>query len=341
MAREYSIVKYENREQWLAGREAGIGSSEVGTILGINHFDSPLKLWRRKQKIDPPTEESAAMRRGHRMEIVVANDFAEATGAIIDNDSVDDWHAVDNAKPYLRVSPDRLWWPAGTPATEQTLDNAYILECKTCQGNVEPDDVFDAYPYWYPQIQYQMGVMRIKKCAIAWINVANPDLPFRYKEVDFNEKYYNNVMLPKLDEFWNECIIGCVEPEEILDEEDAKLKWSKSTAGSSVVMSAKLALDVERYHALKLQSKTMETEMSNIELAIRKELGANETLLMPDGETEAATWKTFVTAGKFDSAKFKEENPELYAKYVGDSKETRRLVIKTLGGAKKKAATAA
>ena len=65
------------------------------------------------------------------------------------------------------------------------------------------------------------------------------------------------------------------------------------------------------------------------------------TVYEADGETEAATWKTFVTAGKFDSAKFKEENPELYAKYVGDSKETRRLVIKTIGAAKKKTGMAA
>lgn len=326
----FKIVKYHNREEWLKGREAGIGSSEVGTILGINHFDSPLKLWRRKQKLDPPTEESSAMRRGHRMEIVVANDFAEATGAIIDNNSVDDWHAVDEEKPYLRVSPDRLWWPKGTPVTEQTIANALILECKTCQGNVTEDEVFDAYPYWYPQIQYQMGVMGVKKCAIAWINVANPDLPFRYKMVDFNEKYYNSVMIPKLDHFWNECIVGCVEPEEVLDEEDAKLKWSKSTPKTSVTMEMSLASKLSRYQALKDQCKGYKDEMDAIELEVRKALGTNEVLLMPDGETEAATWKTFVTSGKFNDKRFKEENPELYEKYVDEGKETRRLVIKSL-----------
>ncbi len=325
---EYHIQKYANRDEWLKGREEGIGSSEVGTILGINHFDSPLKLWRRKQKIDPPTEESAAMKRGHRMEIVVANDFAEATGAIIDNDSTDDWHAVDNEKPYLRVSPDRLWWPAGTPASEQTVDRALILECKTCQGNIEPADIFEVYPYWYPQVQYQMGVMRVKKCALAWINVANPDLPFRYTEVDFNEKYYNNVMMPALEHFWNDCIIGCVEPDEVISEEDAKLKWSKGKKDSSKVMSDETASKLETYHALKSQIKTMEGQVDAIELDIRKEMGENEVLYMPDGETEAATWKTFVTSGKFDQKKFKDENPEMYSKYVSGEKETRRLVIK-------------
>lgn len=334
----YHIVTYSGRDEWLKGRELGIGSSEVGTILGINHFDSPLKLWRRKQKIDPPTEESAAMKRGHRMEVVVANDFAEATGAIIDENSTDDWHAVDDEEEFLRVSPDRLWWPAGTPASEQTVDSSFILECKTCQANVEPDDIFEAYPYWYPQVQYQMGVMRKKRCALAWINVLNPDLPFRFRYVDFDEKYYNRVMLPKLRHFWNECILGCVEPDEVLDEEDAKLKWKKSVPESSVTAGTGLASRLERYHSLKASIKEMEKEVNDIELEVRTTLATAEVLLMPDGETEAATWKTFVTSGSFDKDLFKKENPEMYKKYTTEGKETRRLVIKSQKKARKSAA---
>lgn len=44
------ITTYKNREEWLAGRQDGIGASEIGSVLGCG-FQTPLELWR--QKIDP------------------------------------------------------------------------------------------------------------------------------------------------------------------------------------------------------------------------------------------------------------------------------------------------
>lgn len=323
----YRIQRYDNRDEWLKGRQEGIGSSEVGPILGLSHFETPLKVWMRKQGLTPPQPETAAMRRGHRIEQMIATDFADATGAIIDPESVEDWHAVDTEKPWLRVSPDRLWWPAGTPFTEQVIENAYILECKSCQGNIAETDIFDVYPYWYPQVQYQMGVMGVKKCALAWVNVANPDLPFKFIYVDFDEKYYNGTIVPKLDTFWNENIIGCIQPDEVLDEDDAKLRWAKGEEGSEAVADDSLTAEVNEYANLKAQMKELESRCKDIELDVRKALQDKETLLTRDGQV-LATWKTFVTAGKFDTERFKEENAELYEKYVAEKKESRRLTIK-------------
>ena len=56
------VVKYKNREEWLAGRSQGIGASEAGTVVGLNPWCTPYQLWRRKKGIDPPVEENFAMR---------------------------------------------------------------------------------------------------------------------------------------------------------------------------------------------------------------------------------------------------------------------------------------
>ena len=50
----YTILKPATHEEWLEERSKGIGSSEVGTIMGVNHFDTPYRLWRRKVGIDGP-----------------------------------------------------------------------------------------------------------------------------------------------------------------------------------------------------------------------------------------------------------------------------------------------
>ena len=60
----YTILKPATHEEWLEERSKGIGSSEVGTIMGVNHFDTPYRLWRRKVGIDGPVESNEAMEMG-------------------------------------------------------------------------------------------------------------------------------------------------------------------------------------------------------------------------------------------------------------------------------------
>lgn len=350
------IQHYSSREEWLKGRELGIGSSEVGTILGINHFDTPLRLWRRKQKIDPPTQENDAMRRGHRIEGVVANDFAEATGAIIDDNSVNDWHAIDETREYLRVSPDRLFWVKGTSESDRTLENALILECKSCQHRITPETVFEVYPYWYAQVQYQMGVMGIKKCALAWIIVSDSNLPFGYTWVDFNPAYYHYNMVPKLEKFWTENILEGVEPEDIIDDEDVKLKFGAATTGSQVLAQPEAIANVERYCEISSQIKTLQKEADTLKVEIKKAIGENESLVLSSG-VEIASWKN-IGDGRFfseealkqddygtwekycrlfDESAYKESNPEEYKKYMLAGSASRRLVVKGMSAARRSA----
>ena len=44
------IIKYKSREEWLQNRSKGIGASEAGTVLGLNPWETPYQLWRRKDR---------------------------------------------------------------------------------------------------------------------------------------------------------------------------------------------------------------------------------------------------------------------------------------------------
>lgn len=39
---------YQNREEWLAGRSHGLGASDIGAVLGVSKFKTPIQLWREK-----------------------------------------------------------------------------------------------------------------------------------------------------------------------------------------------------------------------------------------------------------------------------------------------------
>lgn len=126
----YTIIRPKDRNEWLKHRESGIGSSEVGTILGLNPFETPYQLWRRKKGLDAPKQENFAMKAGHYLEDAVSLFYRDETGKEIIKASAGDWLIVNNEKTYLRVSPDRTFWIPGRTKSDR---NKGILECKTTQ----------------------------------------------------------------------------------------------------------------------------------------------------------------------------------------------------------------
>lgn len=64
------IIRPKSREEWLQLRSKGIGSSEVGTLVGVNPYETPYQLWRRKKGLDAPKAETFAMKAGHYLEKV-------------------------------------------------------------------------------------------------------------------------------------------------------------------------------------------------------------------------------------------------------------------------------
>ena len=67
------VIRPKDRAEWLEYRKDGIGSSEVATILGLNPWETPYQLWRRKKGLDAPKDETFAMKAGHYLEDAVSD----------------------------------------------------------------------------------------------------------------------------------------------------------------------------------------------------------------------------------------------------------------------------
>ena len=314
----YRVIRPATHEEWLDERKKGIGSSEAGTIMCVIHFDTPYKLWRRKTGVDGPIPSSAAMELGHHMEPAVVPMFAARTGAQVRKDSEGDWIAVDTVKDYLRVSPDRLFYEAGAKHTKRNLR---ILECKTTSVSVDPDD----FPvYWYCQLQYQMGVMGVKKGAVAWIS-SYPRLNFGYKEFDFNPEFFK-ALVEQLEIFWLINIQGGIAPDDI-NSEDALVRNPTAKDGMIVQADAQI---ISTYNALKQinsEIKALEKTQSSLEDDIKIAMGEADTLVSPTGDV-MALWKNTKPTMKFNSKAFQQDDPVAYAKYMEPTASTRRFTVK-------------
>lgn len=112
-------------EEWLAGRRAGIGASELASVLGVpGAYTSPFSLWWAK-KLGWESDSDEAMRIGSKLEPLVGEMFAER-------------------RPDLALfrTDGRLWqhwqhpWMLATPdfvAVDET-GRLEPVECKTDEG---------------------------------------------------------------------------------------------------------------------------------------------------------------------------------------------------------------
>ena len=73
-------IKTDNRAQWLAERKKSLGGSDMGAVLGMNNYTSPMAVWMDKTGRLPEKEQTEWMRLGTDLEDYVAQRFCEVSG---------------------------------------------------------------------------------------------------------------------------------------------------------------------------------------------------------------------------------------------------------------------
>lgn len=311
------IIRPNNHNEWLEYRQSGIGSSEVATILGLNPFDTPYQLWRRKKGIDAPVEENFAMKRGHYLEDAVAQYYGDATGNEIIKASAGDWLIINKDKEYMRVSPDRTFW---LPNMTRNNKNKGIVECKTTQKEVDADNL---PVHWFCQLQYQLGVAELDQGALAWLSLKRGE--FGYQDITFDADFFAYEE-EEVTRFWVDCILGNQEPI-AMRVEDVLLKSPQHVVGKVVTADIELVDAIAHIKEYNAEIKAYEAKKKKFEDIIKLSMGDAEAIVTPTAEI-LCTWKTSKDSEKFDEKRFAVDYPELYAQYQVLRPGSRRFNLK-------------
>ncbi|MFZ6755973.1 YqaJ viral recombinase family protein [Undibacterium sp. Ji50W] len=147
-------TKELSRDDWLTVRKQGIGSSDAGTAVGLNPYQSPLELWMVKTgrdaglpKIDP-NDETSPTYWGSLLEPIVAAHYTRRTG-----------NRVRKINAVLQhPDPDKSWMLANIDREVTGAPDVQILECKTA-GEFGVRLWRDGVPeYIVCQVQHQLAV---------------------------------------------------------------------------------------------------------------------------------------------------------------------------------------
>ena len=288
--------------EWLKERQKGIGGSDVGAILGVNKYKTPFQIYLEKtQEIKEVQESSEAAYWGTELEDMVAREFAKRTGKKVRRDTK---HFASEKYPFMVANIDR-----------RVVGEKAILECKTVNQFGAKEWEGEEIPASYlVQVQHYIYVKGAEKAYIACLIGGQK---FVWKEIKRDDELIEMIINAEKD-FWK--LVEEKTPP-ALDGSSAAEKYLKERF-KDVQEGTKVALDsehkemIEEYLNLKEQIKELEQETKALENSLKLKIGDNEAGYI---DNFLVNWRGY-SRTSIDSKKLKEEQPEIYDKYLKKSK---------------------
>lgn len=282
------------REQWLAERAKGIGSSDSPVILGLRAYASPWDVWARKVGLlpadDPEVSNDPRVRAGALLEEPVAQWYAQESGRALTDPGR---HAIQKSAehPWLLATLDRI-----IPAAEGKPGPG-VLEIKTTGAERREDWDGEAPLPVQVQVQHQLAVTGMQWASIV-VLIGGQHL--RWIDVERNDRFIA-AMVPRLAAFWRLVEEKTPPPADghpLTAEVLARL-YPQSVDLKTVALPADFLDADARREALLAEIKERETALAKIDNEIKAAMGDAEFGALPNGVAftlRAQTRKSYTVA---------------------------------------------
>jgi len=291
-----------SREQWLAERKTGIGSSDAAAALGLDPYKTPLQLYREKRGEAEPDDlsENKAIYFGTRLEDFIAAEYTIKTGHKLQRINQ---MLRSKTQPFMLANIDRK--RVGKPIVVELKTAGFWAAKKTEDWGEESSDLVPVR--YYMQVQHQIAVGDYEAGDLA-VFIAGQDLRIYHIERDED---VIATMVTREAEFWQRILDGNPPPPRSL--EDTAALFPQSQADFPIEANNEIAQLVgDIYHA-KREIKSLEEKVDDAKLKVQAFMGTAEVLTF--GGQPIAKWKTGKKTS-LDSKRLEKELPAVYEQFV-------------------------
>ncbi|MFI6248976.1 lambda-exonuclease family protein [Streptomyces sp. NPDC051016] len=290
---------------WHAARATGAGGSDVAAILGMDPHRGPLHVWLEKTGQAPQRRDTRldrAARRGHALEGLTAQFFAEESGLTV-LDSPGTLQHIDH--PHWIANPDRL-------VVAPDRDELGVLECKSrtwrsahvegWRGDEAPDRPA-IQAHWYLTVSgYRFGYLAgLIDDELTWYRLERDD-------------ELCALLADAVDRFWHDHVETGVPPRADGSHATAELLaqlWNAHEESTVEVDPVEALLLGQRRRELKEQIGRLDNDLTEVENQMKQLIGDAEIATV--GGRAVFTWRQ---NGQFAHGRFREAAPELAAQYT-------------------------
>lgn len=315
------LVKTEslNRDQWLAVRKGGIGSSDAAAAVGLNPYKSPLELWMEKTgrdselpKVDPQDERSP-MYWGTLLEPIVAAHYTKRTG-----------NRVRRVNAVLQ-HPEHPWMLANLDREVIGAGDVQILECKTAGLNGARLWAEGVPEYVQLQVMHQLAVTGKQSADVA-VLICGQEL--RVYRIERDEPMIRQ-LIDLEQSFWAHVQADRAPPADGSDSADTALR---ALFAQDNEQTLDLSGDLEMaavFSDLLAVRQTLDTQgrlEAQLVQRIQQRMGEASTAQFERG---LVRWKRSRESLRLDLDRLRAEQPALVQRYSVSKPGSRRFMVQT------------
>lgn len=251
-----------HRAAWLERRRAGLGGSDVAAVVGLNPWSSPLQVYAEKRGLVEPKEMSEAMRWGHVLEPVIAQEYARRLDVEVYQPSV---------SPI--VHPSRSW-QLGTPDALVRGAPAKGVECKAVGYRMRDEwgeDGSDEVPgYYLAQAAWYGSLLDAEAWDVATLIGGQDIRLYRVARSPALEAF----LLEEAERFWrNHVLAGEPPPPRAQDARILEKLFARPTTKDLATAAPELEPIASRLAALRMTLADLEDEKDDLEIRIKHSIG--------------------------------------------------------------------
>ena len=307
------------REEWLAVRKQGLGSSDAAAAVGLNPYKSQLELWLEKTgrdtslpKLDPQDEDSPAYW-GNILEPIVAAHYSRRSG-----------HRVRRINAVLQhPEPQLKWMLANIDREVIGAPEVQILECKTAGINGARLWKEGVPEYVQLQVMHQLAVTGKQAADVAVllggqhleVHRIERDESMIARLIDLERLFWDYVVSdtpPPADGTASaEAALRCLYPED----KGQTLDFSQHTELASTYLELK---------AVRQRIAQQETREARLKQALQQAMGEASRAEFAEGYI---SWKKSKDSIGLDVEQMLKDKPYLQARYPKIKTGSRRFLI--------------
>ncbi|MCS3472593.1 putative phage-type endonuclease [Pseudomonas sp. JUb42] len=307
------------REDWLAVRKQGIGSSDAAAAVGLNPYKSQLELWLEKTgrdaslpKLDAQDEESPAYW-GNVLEPIVAAHYTKRSG-----------HRVRRINAVLQhPDPTLTWMLANIDREVIGAEEVQILECKTAGINGASLWKEGVPEYVQLQVMHQLAVTG-KQAADVAVLLGGQHLEIHRIERD-DSMIAQLIELERL--FWDYVVTDTPPPADGSVSADQALRCLYPQDNGQTVdfnQDTLLCTLFSKWQNVRESIALQEKQEAHLKQSLQQAMGDASRANFPTG---SITWRKAKDSVVLDIPRLLKEKPYLQGHYSTTKTGTRRFLL--------------
>ncbi len=308
-------------------RPFGLGGSDIGPLLGLSPYKTPLQLWAEKVSLNSGASKDAIhLRFGHHVEPFIAQEYERHTGLRTVTHAPTIFHP-DHGFMYAHVDRLVLEKDENLAAEGQRIYAQTLLECKTASvfnrdewGEPGSDQV---PPSYLVQCVWYMAVTQCNRADLA-VLLGNQD--FRIYQIH-RDMELENLVLDHARQFWFDHVLSKVPPAPVT-EEDIRTLYPREVTGHVLEADHELLSSLKSYKSTQAKISELSEQCDALRQDILKRMGEAEQIT--SNNKVLATWKCSKPARRLDTKALTAAHPELVEQFMMQGAVSRRFVVKEL-----------